>query len=343
MKPFFWDTANFGDNMNTWIWNELFPNLITETDGVRLVGIGTLIKSDLEFVRGKKIICGSGAGYGPLPLSNVVSNWRFYFVRGPRTARALGLDDSFAVVDGAWLISVLPEFQSIPEKKGVIFIPHWTSAGVGVWRRVCDEAGISYVDPLLDSKDVIRQIASSRLAIVEAMHGSIIADYFRTPWIPVKSSKAILDFKWLDWCDSIDTPYEPVTIAPSDALEHLWQGRWPRIYSDTTQTMNPVPEPAALHYSVVSKPHSFYSSIQRTKPFLRRIRHDTALKVSTIRNIWPISRWNSRHIESLANAFRRLSNSSGYLSADKLRQTKIDQLEAIIFKIREDFGDHGLV
>ena len=39
------------------------------------------------------------------------------------------------------------------------------------------------------------------------MHGAIVADTLRVPWIPVRTNPKILPFKWLDWCQSVKLPY----------------------------------------------------------------------------------------------------------------------------------------
>ena len=69
MRTFYYRvTTNFGDHMNSWLWPRLLPGMIEETSDDTLVGIGSLIKSDLSRVPGRKIIFGTGSGYGPMPL-----------------------------------------------------------------------------------------------------------------------------------------------------------------------------------------------------------------------------------------------------------------------------------
>ena len=44
------------------------------------------------------------------------------------------------------------------------------------------------------------------------MHGAIVADALRIPWIPLKVMPDLLEFKWQDWCMSINVPYKPYTL-----------------------------------------------------------------------------------------------------------------------------------
>jgi succinoglycan biosynthesis protein ExoV len=62
-------------------------------------------------------------------------------------------------------------------------------------------------------------IAETEVIITEAMHGAIIADAFRIPWIPVRTHQEILDFKWKDWTSSVCVEYKPKSIVPLFDLE----------------------------------------------------------------------------------------------------------------------------
>jgi succinoglycan biosynthesis protein ExoV len=41
------------------------------------------------------------------------------------------------------------------------------------------------------------------------MHGAIVADALRIPWIPVCTREGINSFKWEDWCASVSLDYRP--------------------------------------------------------------------------------------------------------------------------------------
>ena len=48
--------------------------------------------------------------------------------------------------------------------------------------------------------------------ITEALHGAIVADALRVPWMPVSSYHTILPFKWEDWCRSVGLAYAPSSV-----------------------------------------------------------------------------------------------------------------------------------
>jgi succinoglycan biosynthesis protein ExoV len=141
MRVFYYRASkNFGDNLNHWVWPRLIPDQLGMESDDLLVGIGSLIKSDLSKVPGRKIIFGTGSGYGALPLAEEIASWRFYCVRGPLTARLLGLPSEKAVVDGAWLVDMLPDCRyRHRHQSGVVFVPHWTTDLYANWRQPCGQ------------------------------------------------------------------------------------------------------------------------------------------------------------------------------------------------------------
>ena len=189
--------GNFGDDLNPWLWPRLLPGLIHEHAGPALVGIGTIMND--QWPEGAKVIVGAGVGYGTLP--RLTSDCAVHFVRGPGTARALGLPASYAITDPAHLITQL--IRPLPRGKGTLFIPHHVSALRADWRAVARAAGMQYVDPASGALAVVNRIRASSLVVTSAMHGAIVADAFRVPWIRVREYAHLNDFKWQDWGDSL--------------------------------------------------------------------------------------------------------------------------------------------
>ena len=215
MKIFFWEShhGNFGDDMNGFLWEHYFPEMVGVDDGILLVGIGTVLADELPKAP-LRVVMGSGASYGRLPADLDDPSWQVYAVRGPLTARAIGRPE-LAAADPAILLPLLPDFPATP-RSGTIFVPHWTTAEAGHWQEACELAGIGFVDPRGEAKAVIRKIASAELVIAESMHGAIVADAFRVPWIPVVTGRDT-PFKWHDWAKALDLTYEPVQLVDLDS------------------------------------------------------------------------------------------------------------------------------
>ena len=110
----------------------------------------------------------------------------------------------------------MSEFEPLPEeeREGIIFIPHHGAAENCEWDSICEAAGVKYIDPRIESKEVIETIRKSKLVLSGAMHAAIIADTFRVKWLPITTSSTINHFKWLDWTISMNVPYDPVFVGP---------------------------------------------------------------------------------------------------------------------------------
>ena len=223
--------TNFGDDLNAWMWSELLPGMWDPADGVWLCGIGTILNQELIPPGRKWIVAGSGVGYG-LPLTDLGGkSFRILGVRGPLTAKILGIDSSYAVTDGAILLSALPECAPSPEseRKGIVFMPHYQSLPAGNWQEACEAAGFEFLDPRLESRGIVQRLRTAELVLADAMHAAIVADTLRVPWIPLVTSPTINTFKWLDWTLSMDLEYHPIQLAPSTSLE-VWRNKTNFLY-----------------------------------------------------------------------------------------------------------------
>ncbi|KAB1088248.1 polysaccharide pyruvyl transferase family protein [Neorhizobium galegae] len=221
MKAYYWEShhGNFGDDLNLWLWDALLPGFRDVHPEVLLVGVGTVLNPVLLPVGQKKLVIGSGYGYGTPPDVTDAAEWDVRAVRGPLTAAKLGISTDKAITDPAVMIADMPEFQNLPKIHKKTFIPHWESAEFGMWNAVCEPVGLTYLDPRGEAKSVIRHIAQSELIIAESMHGAILADAFRVPWVAVSSSRSINNFKWNDWAKSVGTTYEPRYVPVSTRAE----------------------------------------------------------------------------------------------------------------------------
>jgi hypothetical protein len=207
--------GNFGDDLNAWLWPRLIPELLDGDGSTLFVGIGSIL--DRRIPQGpRKIVFGTGVGYGLLPVLN--EEWQVCCVRGPLSARALGLPPELAVTDPAALVRTV-RGTPVERRHSVSFIPHFRTparlleAGIDL-KAVCASAGINYIDPCGPVEEVLDAIESSGKVIAEAMHGAIVADALRIPWLAVRLSNRIRSLKWRDWCGSLRMEYKPLPFSP---------------------------------------------------------------------------------------------------------------------------------
>lgn len=212
------DPPNFGDELNATMWSHLLPADFLDDDPSELfIGIGSVIQHDYP-KDARKIVVGSGyGGYTEKPDVHD-GTWDFRFVRGRQTTEALGLNPDLAIADAAILLRQTPLPAPTTDIK-VGFMPHYQSIERGNWKVVCDLAGITFLDPTDPPDRLISQIRGADLVIAEAMHGAIVSDALRTPWVAVKSMDHIHRLKWHDWADALDIDYRPAFMFPSNLRE----------------------------------------------------------------------------------------------------------------------------
>lgn len=212
-----WSSKNFGDDINPFLLRKLLDPSVIARSNVCVIGIGSILNHDnakrvSEYRR--KVVFSTGTGYGEA-LKDLDDTWDIVCVRGPKTADIMGLPATKAICDGAILLS--DYFDPIVESKrdGIVFIPHIrTHWGTGkALRLICDNLGWRYLSPDRQAEDFIEVVSRARLVITEAMHGAILADTMRVPWIPVALHQHN-DFKWRDWFLSIEQDYHCNFLLP---------------------------------------------------------------------------------------------------------------------------------
>ena len=203
---------NFGDDLNRWLWPKLLPDTLDDDARTAFVGIGTLLNDalpDAVPLARQKVIFSSGVGYGgPLRLNSID---HVYCVRGPLSAAALGLPPELAVTDGAALVRRLV-VPAAAKQSRMAFMPHIEMIADEAWQAVCAELGVGYIDPRWPTERVLNAINQTEMLITEAMHGAIVADALRVPWVAVTTRPGILPFKWQDWCASVGVAYRPAHL-----------------------------------------------------------------------------------------------------------------------------------
>jgi succinoglycan biosynthesis protein ExoV len=317
MKPYHWEShhGNFGDDLNLWLWDYLLPGLRDVHSDVLLVGVGTVLNPVLLPTGIRKLVVGSGYGYGAPPDISDRDEWDVRCVRGPLTAAKLGLPETMGIVDPAVMVADMPEFRNLPKRYRKTFIPHWESAEFGIWKEACEPAGLTYLDPRGEAKSVIASIAQSELIVAESMHGAILADAFRVPWIAVSTSRSINNFKWTDWASSVGTTYNPRYVPVSTRAEAVRkQSRfWGVKFPSSERQLPPQGDPHQATETVMTRPLAASSGNS-----LRSMAKQMLAAPSTLA-LWQAGRADPR------------------LSPDGALEAKKDRFQTVIEAIRRDY------
>jgi len=213
---------NFGDELNQWMWPRLVQDCWDDQDNTLFVGIGSVLET--KFPKDKmKIVFGSGyGGYGAAPTLD--EKWKIFFVRGKNTAKTLGIDEKFGIGDSAILLRSL--FNKTINKQqykkyAVSFMPHFKSLSFGHWELAAKLAGINFIDPRQGVETIISQILASELMLAEAMHGAIVADALRVPWISLEPMNSLNRMKWFDWASALNIQLASEKLAASSLPETI--------------------------------------------------------------------------------------------------------------------------
>lgn len=217
MKLHFWNGPNFGDRLNKFIFPKIFPDLLNKADDDRLLcGIGSIIEKNLIPNDKKIIVFGSGMRH-PL-YEGDLTGWDIRFLRGPLSANCLSRSDNF-IADTAYCLPFVDEFMHLSnktkKKHRASLMPYFSYAPLLPWRRMCNYVGINYIDPAGNPNDIIREILSSERIIAGAMHGAIVADICRVPWVRLRMDQfpneeaLTTEFKWADWMCSVGLKTAP--------------------------------------------------------------------------------------------------------------------------------------
>lgn len=209
------EAGNFGDDLNEWLWPRLIPKALHSGGQTQFVGIGSILDGRIPADR-PVIVFGAGVRR-PETLPRDRRHWDIRFVRGPLSANALGLGPESYITDGAAALR-LTELPSTSQKMNrVALMPHWLSMPRADWHRICKLIGIALIDPQGDPETVLREIASTEFLITEAMHGAIVADVLRVPWLRVRyathrTEGGATEFKWADWTRSMGVHHEAESL-----------------------------------------------------------------------------------------------------------------------------------
>jgi len=199
-------TLNFGDDLNPWLWPQLMGSeIFKKQDGVYFVGIGTVLtkkRLDIQLADAKEIVIFSSGVWGEdAPILS--EKCKVYGVRGPMTAQKLGLNKSLAIGDGAYLLRNI-QLPPVEKQFDIGFIPHHGSEQFVDWQLICDQLGIQFISAKQPVENFLVQLRSCRKIVTEAMHGAIVSDAMRIPWIAVKFSPLFREEKWYDFTECME-------------------------------------------------------------------------------------------------------------------------------------------
>lgn len=275
--------ANFGDDLNAWLWPQLFPGLLDREDHRHLIGIGSVLDGRYSMLSGKKVVFGSGARMAAT-APKLDDSWDIRFVRGPLTAAALGLKPSAAITDGAAALLTLGCARS-SSPDGVGFMPHYRSLEVVDWKKLCGQARVQFIDPIKPVPEVLHAIGSVDRLITEALHGAITADLLRVPWLRVRchsihfEGDAVSEFKWADWGGSLGVevatePFVTLGLRPRSLLKRAATYPWRAFSRSALQ-----PALTRLAHSTrfqLSKPSDLARAAGRVDAHVSRLRDELA-------------------------------------------------------------------
>ena len=326
-------SGNFGDDLNEVLWRELLPPAAFEADDAVLLGIGSIFRDDFlsaEATEGKRVfVLGSGAGTGPLPARWPEPEWSILAVRGPLTGRLIG-QPSAAVTDAAALLSVVDSLKPQASKSrvsggggNVVFFPHYNSVHASRWPDICKRLGFVFVDAHWSPHVVLRVLAEARLVVTEAMHGAIVADTLRIPWIPVVCSPEIATFKWRDWTASLDLPYQPIRIPPSSAWEAM-KHRKLRVVDPAIQELGADSTDTAL---IDDFHRRFGAAVAPPNPSKGRKLASAVLRKAA-------AAFDPLFMDRAAAALDRAARGAPYLSDERVLASRVERLQGAVLGLR---------
>ena len=216
------DKGNFGDDLNEWLWPQIFTkNIFTKNDDISFWGIGSILMQE-DYAEGyfnralqnqHQLVLGTGVR--SLKEELVINeNWDVVFLRGPLSSYKLLGNFSNYITDSAYFITLLDQYKKyivLPKKYKVSIIPYYGSTDNLDWEQLAELHNLNIIYPTGNNvEQFIKEVAQSEFVLSEAMHGCMMADIMRVPWKRIKfnahklEGEVVSEFKWHDWYASIN-------------------------------------------------------------------------------------------------------------------------------------------
>lgn len=209
MNLLYFDGPNVGDQLNPYLFGQLLANTAFQRpEGPLLCAIGTILDNRVPEDR-PVVVFGSGVRDAARTFST--RNWDVRFLRGPISANVLGMPGRF-ITDPAYCLPLLPGFADrlagAGKKYDLALVPYFSLSRRLAWRRIAKALGAQLIDPAWAPERFIEAVMQSRRVVTGAMHGAIIADICRVPWVRLRLDHSrtepllVSELKWCDWLAS---------------------------------------------------------------------------------------------------------------------------------------------
>lgn len=225
MKLYYYDSihGNVGDDLNRYLWKELYAIKFEAHSDKLFLGIGTILNDRLP-PHASYLVAGAGIGYGNLPNINI-GEWTFIGVRGLESKRALHLADNVACIDPGYLAPRWFAPKTPLSRPVVGVIPHVGSMISMPWKKACKNLGLKILDVRSEPRAFIRGLVSCDRVLCEAMHGAILADAYDVPWQPILAHPEVNTTKWSDWGSSIGKEISHTNIPEAYLDRYAYKGK----------------------------------------------------------------------------------------------------------------------
>lgn len=200
--------GNFGDDLNPILFEALCNDreFKSEFSNLSFYAIGSIITEKIK--KDSVVVFGTGLRYPYYKID--YSKWDIFFLRGPLSSSFIGKQEYIS--DAAYCLKTLrPDlFKSKKKEYKISIIPYFKTYDLFPWKHIGNILGVNIINPSDSVYNIINEIAKSERIIAGAMHGAIIADILRVPWLRLRlfavnaESYFESDFKWIDWLLSIN-------------------------------------------------------------------------------------------------------------------------------------------